>query len=54
MLDNDNPAMRRRGGASGNEVSTKQKLMKTLAKFKKAKKGPTSTKGGMATVKIDF
>ena len=53
MLD-DNPSMRRRGGASGNEVSTKQKLLKTLAKFKKAKKGSTSTKGRMNTVKIDF
>ena len=40
-------------GNRGKEASSKQKLMKTLLKFKKNKK-PTAGKGGMNTVKIDF
>jgi hypothetical protein len=40
-------------GYGAKEQSSKQKLMKTLMKFKKTKR-PSASKGGMATVKIDF
>lgn len=46
--------MGKRGGYGSKEPSTKQKLMKTLMKFKKNKRPSTTGKGGMATVKIDF
>jgi len=35
------------------DMNSKQKLMKTMLKFKKSKK-PTTSNKGMATVKMDF
>ena len=42
-----------RGRGNNKQEGVKDRLMKTLLKFKKNKK-PTTSKGGMATVKIDF
>ena len=50
---NDFDGMGKRGGGSSKDLSSKAKLMKTLMKFKKSKR-PSTNKGGMATVKIDF
>lgn len=43
----------KRGYGAKDQQSSKQQLMKKLAKFKKNKR-PTASKGAMHTVKIDF
>lgn len=50
-LDNDEFVAKK--SYNSKDTSAKQKLMKTLLKFKKNKR-PPANKGGMQTVKLDF